>query len=362
MANNIRHLIDAYRHLRRKHENTVLATIIETQGSTYQKAGAKMLIAENGELKGLLGGGCFERDLVEQARSVFETENPKTLFYDMRSPGDVVWGLGLGCNGAVRVLLQLLKANDDFRPLNRIVEASESDTAGILATVYESGHPDYSIGDSFFLTEPELDGLGQQENASESIAATAGQTWRQRKAGQKTCVIDGHVVTLFFDFIRPPSQLLVLGAGADVLPVVECAKNLGWRVTIADHRPAYIKPDRFPSADALLHAMPEDLRERLSLNRFDALVLMTHSIDYDQRFLRAVVDSDIPFLGLLGPHHRRDRLLNSLGPEALKINARVFGPVGLDIGAETPEEIALSIMAGIHAALKGRNGGQLSPK
>ncbi|CCE23888.1 XdhC family protein [Methylotuvimicrobium alcaliphilum] len=359
MTRNTHHLIDAYWRLRNNTENVVLATIIETFGSTYQKAGARMLIAGNGESSGLLGGGCFERDLIEQAHTVFETENPKTLFYDMRSPDDAVWGLGLGCNGAVRVLLQLLKANSDFHPLNRIVDASESHTAGILATIYESDHPDYSIGDSYFLTESELDGLSQQGNTPESVVEWAKQTWMQHKACLKTCEIDRHTVKLFFDLIRPPAQLLVLGAGVDTLPVVQFAKALGWRVTIVDHRPGYVKPERFPAVDALLHLMPEDLQERLSLDRFDALVLMTHSIEYDERYLRVIASSRIPFIGLLGPVHRRDRLLDSLGADAPKIAAKVFGPVGLDIGAETPEEIALSIMAGIHAAMKGRTGGQL---
>ncbi|MBE0435472.1 MAG: XdhC family protein [Methylomicrobium sp.] len=359
MTRNTHHLIDAYWRLRNNTENVVLATIIETLGSTYQKAGARMLIADNGELNGLLGGGCFERDLVEQAHTVFETERPKTLFYDMRSPDDAVWGLGLGCNGAVRVLLQLLKANSDFHPLNRIVDASESHTAGILATIYESDFPDYLTGDSYFLTESELDGLSQQANTPESFAEAAKQTWMQHKACLKTCVIDYHAVKLFFDVIRPPTQLLVLGAGVDALPVVQFAKALGWRVTIVDHRPGYVKPERFPEVDALLHSMPEDLQERLSLDRFDALVLMTHSIEYDERYLRVIAASRIPFIGLLGPVHRRDRLLDSLGADAPNIAAKVFGPVGLDIGAETPEEIALSIMAGIHAAMKGRSGGQL---
>ncbi|WP_431065914.1 XdhC family protein [Methylotuvimicrobium sp.] len=362
MTCNPHHLINAYWRLRNNTENVVLATIIETLGSTYQKAGARMLIADNGELNGLLGGGCFERDLVEQAHTVFETENPKTLFYDMRSPDDAVWGLGLGCNGAVRVLLQLLKADNDFHPLNRIVEVSESHTAGILATVYESDHPDYSIGDSFFLAEFELDDLSQKGNTPVSITKAAKQTWRRRKPTLDTCLIDRHAVKLFFDLMRPSAQLLVLGAGVDALPVVQFAKALGWRVTIVDHRPGYIKPERFPNIDALLHSMPEDLHERLPLDRFDALVLMTHSIEYDERYLRIIAASRIPFIGLLGPVHRRDRLLDSLGGDAPNIAAKVFGPVGLDIGAETPEEIALSIMAGIHAALKGRDGGQLGIK
>ena len=150
MTNNNYLLIDAYRRLSQKPANAVLATIIETFGSTYQKAGAKMLIERNGELTGLLGGGCFEKDLMEQAQSVFETGKSRVVFYDMRSSEDVIWGLGLGCNGAVRVLLQLLKAEEDFYPLNMIAGAAEADTTGVLITTFESGHPDFPAGSSLY--------------------------------------------------------------------------------------------------------------------------------------------------------------------------------------------------------------------
>ncbi|MEQ1531855.1 MAG: XdhC family protein, partial [Methylococcales bacterium] len=151
MANKINHLLSAYQQLQRQHENCVLATIIETAGSTYQKAGARMLIKASGELIGLLGGGCFERDLLEHARSVFETGDAKTVFYDMRSADDEVWGLGLGCNGAVRILLQLLQAEQDFSPLQSIAAAAEANISGIMISIFESAHPDFPAGHSQFL-------------------------------------------------------------------------------------------------------------------------------------------------------------------------------------------------------------------
>ena len=157
MANKINHLIAAYRRLNEQPAHVVLATIVETFGSTYQKAGARMLIAKDGELTGLLGGGCFEKDLMEQALSVFETEKAKAIFYDMRSPDDLIWGLGLGCNGAVRVLLQLLKAEDGFNPLNTIADTAEANTTGVLVTTFESEHPDFPVGNSLFLPSNVID-------------------------------------------------------------------------------------------------------------------------------------------------------------------------------------------------------------
>ncbi|MEC4747264.1 XdhC family protein [Methylomicrobium sp. Wu6] len=348
------HLLAAYREASLQTDLLVLATIIETFGSTYQKAGAKMLIAPDGELTGLLGGGCFELDLIEHARSVFETGNAKTVFYDMRSPADAIWGLGLGCNGAVRIFLQLLTAEGGFSPLNHIAAVDEAEGSGILVTVIESSHPDFPIARNLFLPD------STDRQAESFPAACDVKPASQQKTRLEALRIGDHLVKVFYDPLQPPSQLLVLGAGADAIPLVKCAKALGWRVTVADCRPGYVSKVRFPQADATLHLLPQTLENLPEWNRFSAAVLMTHNFDHDRRFLAALAGTCIPFIGLLGPAPRRERLLESLENAAEPLNGRVFGPVGLDIGAETPEEIALSIMAGIHAELKGRSGGQLS--
>ncbi|MDD1621263.1 MAG: XdhC family protein [Methylococcaceae bacterium] len=355
----INRLIAAYRQLQGQNEPFVLATIVETAGSTYQKAGARMLIARGGELNGLLGGGCFEGDLVEHARSVFETGAAKTVFYDMRSPDDEVWGLGLGCNGAVRIFLQLLTAADDFSPLNIIADAGEAHQEGLLVTICESDHPDFPVAHSLFLPASSIE---DRQLSSFPFGATNQQTTHRGKPRLEAHAIGGQTIKAFYDPIQPSSQLLILGAGDDAMPLAQCAKALGWRVSIADHRPAYLNETRFPQADLLLHLRPETLGRHLNLNHFSAAVLMTHNIDHDRRFLAALADSTIPFVGLLGPAHRGERLLQSLENVGERLRERTYGPVGLDIGAETPEEIALSIMAGIHAELKDRSGGQLSPR
>lgn len=356
MANKINHLLEAYRQLQGDGEDCVLATIIETFGSTYQKAGARMLITQAGELVGLLGGGCFERDLVEQAVSVFATGEARTVFYDMRSGEDAIWGLGLGCNGAVRVLLQLLKAEQDFSPLNLLVEAAIAQAHGVLVTVFDSAHADFPAGRSQFLPAAIVGEQSVLPSGPFPFATAALQTALQQKPRIETHLLDGQDIKVFYDPVQPPWRLLIFGAGADAIPLVNCAKSLGWRVTLVDHRPAHIKPERFPLADELLYLPPEQVAAQLDLHRFNAIMMMTHNVEYDQRYLQAIVHCRAPFIGLLGPAHRKQRLLQSLGGEAALLNGRVFGPVGLDIGAETPDEIALSIMAGIHAQLRGRSG------
>ena len=360
MANKINHLIDAYQRLIQQAENCVLATIIETFGSTYQKAGARMLITTEGELIGLLGGGCFERDLIEQALTVFETGAPKTVFYDMRSSDDIIWGLGLGCNGAVRVFLQLLKAEEQFAPLNTLIDAAENNAQSIMVTVVESEYNDFPAGYSLFVPTTTTNNRELLSTAPFPFTSAALQTIEKQKPHIETHVINSQTIKAFYEPIHPPLRLLILGAGADAIPLTQFARLLGWRITVVDHRPGYIIKDRFPHVDQLLYRTPETLHDDLDINQFNALIVMTHNIEYDQRYLKALVYCEIPFIGLLGPVHRKIKLLQSLGNDASKISSRVFGPVGLDIGAETPEEIALSIMSGIHAELNKRNGQQLS--
>jgi len=358
MANQLHTLVDHFRNLAPDAADFVLATIIATQGSTYQKAGTRMLIAPDGTCQGMLSGGCFESDLSERARAVFATGRSVTVDYDMRSPEDVIWGLGLGCNGAVKIFLQLLKAEKHYFPLDALAQAVNHDRQGVLLTVIESTHQELPAGRSLFLREE--DGGNDDSPWPDALIAAARRTLSADRPHRENHMIDDKTVSVFYEPIRPLSRLLVAGAGADAAPVLHCAKALGWRVTLVDHRPAYIEPERFASADRLAYCPPQHLAEALDLDRFDAIVLMTHSFEYDARYLKVVVDSRIPFIGLLGPKARKDLLLEGLGAQAAKLDGRVFGPVGLDIGAQTPEEIALAIMAGILAAQNRRQGGQLT--
>lgn len=359
MASTINALLHAYPLLKQQPAAVVLATIIETMGSTYQKAGARMLIKADGEFNGLLAGGCFEADLLEQAATVFAGGHSKVVFYDMRSPEDAVWGLGLGCNGAVRVFLQLLTAENHFHPLDVMTDAVTGKKTGVLATIYTSTHQDYPVGQSTFIEAIKKDALYSIITRHEIYSAAAQQVLLQNKPQIAEHDVDGKSIKVFYEVLKPAPRMLLIGAGPDVVPVTCFAKALGWHITVVDHRPANIKPERFPDVDQLMHITPPELKEKISLDQFDALVLMTHSVEYDERYLKVIAGSKIPYIGLLGPAMRRNRLLDCMGDRADQIKGRVFGPVGLDIGAETPEEIALSIMAEIQAVLHQRDGARL---
>jgi len=322
----------------------VLATIIETIGSTYRKAGAQMLIARDGQAAGLLSGGCAESDLIERAQRVFASGAAEIATFDTRGSDDLIWGIGLGCEGAMRILLTRIEIANDYLPFSYVLKCKEQHRRGAFAMV---------VGD-----ELALGTTWQADNAELPIALRAPLA-AQIGAQTIDVSIADKKAKVFIAPVDLPARLLILGAGADAVPVVELAALLGWQVTIADHRPAYTVAERFARAHVVLSPAME-LSKRLKFDEFDAAVVMSHHLPTDQIYLAALADSAVRYVGLLGPANRRKRLLSELGERAALLSKRLAGPVGLDIGAHTPEAIALAIVAEIHAHLAGRTGSSFS--
>jgi len=341
MNTNPRTLINAYRTLQDARRPLVLATVIETFGSTYRKAGARMLITESGEFHGIIGGGCFEGDLLERAQQVFADGQPALHFYDMRAEEDELWGLGLGCNGAVRLLLERIDILQDAGPLSILQRCLEQRNRGVLATVCASDNPDYPAGKHFFVRENTF----IQDDLPGWLLTGIRQV-RETKLPVLAMHTPGHeTVTVFYDWIQPPPHLLIIGAGPDAIPLTGLAHSMDWEVTVVDHREAYADRNKFFTADQVLAVKPEALMDHVELDSVDAAVLMTHNINYDERFLKILAETNIGHIAMLGPVSRRDRLLKKSGNLSALLEGRVTGPAGLDIGARLPEEIALSIMA-----------------
>jgi len=351
-------LIRNYRYLSAQSVPLVLATVVEALGSTYRKAGARMLISADGGFYGLIGGGCFEGDLHEQARTVFETGEPRLLFYDMRAPEDALWGLGLGCNGAVRLLLQRLDANGNDPTMALLEDILNTDAPAVMATLCNGS----LAGVSYRLQPVHGEDVGPPAEYRSLMQAEARSVAALAQPALTTHAGNGHELSVFYDYIRPAPRLLLIGAGADAVSVLNLARQLGWRVMLVDHRPAYAVAKRFPGAEAVIHAQPTDLQAAVGSRRIDAAVLMTHNIDYDARFLMELYKLPCCYLGLLGPAARRDRLFGMSGLDPGAFGTRLHGPVGLDIGGGTPESIALSLVTEIHAVLHERDARPLHGK
>jgi xanthine dehydrogenase accessory factor len=350
MRGSAKALLTFFRERSARGDPLVLATVIGTEGSTYRKPGAQMLIAADGSSSGLLSGGCLENDLIQRAERVLATSTVEIVTYDARISDDPVWGLGLGCEGAMQILLQRLDAARSYQPLAFAAACVARHQRGAFALVVESRDRRYRAGDAW-------------HSASLEDAAPAAQIIehcqrRAQQGGFETVTVGprDQSITAFIAALELPARLLILGAGADAEPVVEIATLLGWRITVADHRAAYLAKGRFADGTHLTELRPERLATDLSLADFDAAVVMSHHLVSDTEYLRALAGTSIPYVGLLGPAARRRRLLAELGDEAARLGARLYGPVGLDIGARTPEAIAIAIVAEIQAFLAGRHG------
>jgi len=351
-------LLDFYR-AHRTDGALVLGTVIATEGSTYRKPGAMMLIAADSSYQGLISGGCLEADLASHAKAVFSDGQSRNICYDMSHGDDFAWGLGLGCDGIIHLMLQRLDRDTGFGFLETLEQAWKAKSHGLLSLVTSSNDPGYQAGDfalhcgdAFSTGDPQLmEGI----HSSEGSIFSRGHNMSRRYWQDSIEMRRGKVEVLLIP-IMPPPAILICGAGHDALPVARLAVEMGWNCTIVDHRSGYARADRFPASCDIRVLQPEQLKEKVPLAHIDAAILMTHHLGHDRHYLEQVVEASVSYIGLLGPRARRDRLLSEINAT----DVHVHGPAGLDIGAEMPESIALAIVAEIHAFLNRRDGSMLT--
>lgn len=348
-----RGILEAYQRWSADGKPLVLVTVVETEGSTYTKAGHRILVAADGEFRGLVSGGCLEGDLAEHARAVLDTGRAQLLTYDLRDESDDLWGLGIGCNGLFRVLLQLLSPTQDYAPFGAMAACLQGDAPGVTATVIESSDAGLQAGATALCAGGPVRYWQVPPAWEAPLAAACRQSAR---AGVATLVLEGRHARALVAPLAPLPRLLVLGAGLDAVPLLAMARELGWRVTVADHRPAYLERGDLGAADEVLSVEPERLEATLAPARFTAAIVMSHHLATDRAYLRSLAAHPLPYVGLLGPAARGARLLGEIGTAAESLRGRLHSPVGLRIGADSPESIALAILGQVHAALKGRTG------
>jgi xanthine/CO dehydrogenase XdhC/CoxF family maturation factor len=348
---NSRHLLDRFESVRARGEPLVLVTVYETLGSTYSKPGTRMLITGAGESQGLVSGGCLEGDLAERAGRVLAARQAATVTYDLRDDADELFGLGIGCNGLISVLLQPLLPEQAYEPLTTIAAALLGERSAGLALLIAPG-PEAAA------TTPAGGTLVVVAGAERNFGMPAAllpfvreQLAASRQHASAHCATDAAGNLLLFAPLLPVPRVLILGAGLDAVPLVNVIAELGWRVAVADHRPAYLARGGLGRAESLHTVQPTRLARELDLDAFDAIVVMSHHLLTDLEYLRQLRATATPYLGLLGPPARRRRLLDDLGAAAAGLDARLKGPVGIDIGADSAESIALSIAAEMQSVL-----------
>jgi len=329
----------------------VLATVYDTLGSTYSKAGDRMLIAGNGDFQGMLSGGCLEGDLAERAMQVARSGEPQTVTYDLRESDEELWGLGVGCEGLMRIFLQPLRAESGFEPFASIVACLVGDSPGVAVTVIESDCPNLAAGSALIGQGESWKAVGVPQDLDAALRGPAEEALAANRPARVRIDIEDESVELIAAVLRPAVRVLILGGGLDAEPVVRLVSELGWRVAVQDHRPAYIEKGNFSGAEQVTCHPAAELSARVDLSRFDAAVCMSHHLVSDRAYLVQLAQTDMAYIGLLGPVNRRDRLMNDLGDLAERLAGRVHGPVGIDIGGRGPASIALSIVAEMHQVL-----------
>jgi xanthine dehydrogenase accessory factor len=344
---------------------SVLATVVRTEGSTYRRIGARMVTLADGSRVGAVSAGCLEADLVLRAAGVRGSGTPEVVTYDTRSPDDLIWGLGLGCGGMTELLLEPLDPERAMAKAEYLSRVAESRHRTVLATVIRTSGDAVKPGDQAILDEKFVltgfDGLDAQ--ARTIVHRTARQALESGSSGAERHILQGDEVDVAYEVVLPTVRLSVCGAGPDAAPLVAAANRLGWHVTLMDHRPALVAAEQWPEVHCILVRSPGEIAGAVAKVDSDAAIIMNHHYERDLEYLAGWIDTPVPYIGVLGPRQRTERMLDALQEKGLDIGGargRIRGPVGLDIGAETSEEIALAIVGEIQAVHAGRSGGFLS--
>jgi xanthine dehydrogenase accessory factor len=346
-------------------EPVVLATVVSAVGSVYRRIGGRMLIRGDGSSIGAISGGCLEAELIRRSRPMLRGGAPEIMSFDTRDPADAVWGSGVGCQGLVDVLVEPLLPDRIATRLPFYRQVLVPARHGVLATLIRATDDQAIPGTKVLITESssETEDARAVEAAWEPVVSDARKELATGPSRVRMYSNPRGDWQVCFEVLEPSLRLLVLGGGPDAMPVTELARALGWRVTVVDHRPAFADPERFPAAEAVICSEPEHLAQHLALDEGMRVVAMTHSFPRDLIYLDLLLSAGVHYIGLLGPRRRTERLLSDLAGEGKHYPERVLrcihGPVGLDIGGETPEAIALSIIAEVQAVASGRCGGPM---
>ena len=346
----LREIVAAFAEICDGGRSGVLASVVHVEGSTYRRAGARLLVTPDDAMIGLISGGCLEGDLLERAQAVRASGTGTRVRYDATGDDDRVWGLGLGCAGVVDVWLERVDARTPG-PLHWLAEWLATRTTAAMATATEG---------------PRAGQRAALVSGAHMLGALSGP---EVENDLRTALSDGRSRTVrdgaeqrSIEVFRPALRVVLFGAGPDAVPLVNAMAALGWDVLLVDHREALARPERFPGAE--VHCVP--VAEEVEAARIDAgtyCVVMSHHYLNDRLLVRDLLATPSPYLALLGPKQRGDDLLRDLAADGVTITdhdrARIFAPAGLDLGADSPETIALSIAAEIQAVSARRSGGWL---
>ena len=339
--------------LARAGKQTSLATVVRIEGSAYRRPGAKFLVEEDGRTAGSVSGGCLEADVREAALEVIRTGAPRLLRYETSADDRSVFGLGMGCSGAVEIFVQSAAEGEAFETARAIRELLAGESAFAVSTVVKGAD---AAGRALVVL---AEGVRAGSTGDPSLDRDVSKCGAERLARRESGLDRTGASEIFTEVLLPPPHLIVVGAGDDAIPLCRYAADAGFRVTVVDHREVSLAPDRFPGAARRLVLRPEEGIDSLPVGPRAFAVIKNHSFRHDREWTRHMLSAGVPYIGLLGPRARADEILSQIGTAA---GDRIFAPVGLDLGSEGPEQVALSIVAEVLAVYSSRQPWSLREK
>lgn len=337
---------------------TILATVVHVEGSSYRAAGARMLVDEYGYMTGAISGGCLEGDALRKALLSLEQNRNKLVTYDTSDEDDAVIGAQLGCNGIIQVLFEPVDQVNELNPVELLRQANDKSKTYALVSIFNLDKSEHQKGTVLLIDKTGLIiSESSGESFSKAIRDVAVSSMKKQVSHFGEYITKSGTQHAFIDVIPPPPSLVIVGAGNDSQVLSEMAKHLGWTVTVADGRPSHANEKRFSNCHVVV-ANPESILDNIEINESTAFVLMTHNYNYDLAVLKLLLGFDeLTYIGILGPNKKHKRMFLELENEGFTLNevhhSKIYAPVGLQIGAETPAEIGLSILSEIQAVLTG---------
>lgn len=364
----VQDIVVAYDKAQQEGKQTALATVVHVQGSSYRRPGARMLVTDEGKLTGAISGGCLEGDALRKARLVMVQQQAMLVTYDTTDEDDAQLGVGLGCNGIIQILIEPIDPANPDNPIQLLKAFLRHRQTAVMVTLFSLRHKKADQVGTCFLMEQNRQIRGYQLPDAALQAALEANAQQALETGVSSFIEyeGGQYLTSFVEVLKPAFSLVVAGAGNDAIPLVQLAAVLGWQTTVIDGRANYATTARFPLAKQVLVAKAEQALAHISPDNLTAFVLMTHNYNYDLAMLRQLLPLKPTYVGMLGPKKKLGRMLDELREEGIQVTdaqlQAIYGPTGLDIGAETSEEIALSILAEIKAVFAKRAGAPLRDK
>ena len=347
-----------------------LATVVHVEGSSYRRPGARMLVTDDGQLTGAISGGCLEGDALRKALLAISQQKNKLVTYDTTDDNDTTLGVQLGCNGIVHILFEPILSDQPDHPIELLKKVLEKRQNAVLATLFSlNSRTGNQPGTCFLHLETDQVYFTNSGNSTFSeILSTESNTAKNiQDSFFKEFYLNDQKLTGFIEYLKTPPSLVIVGAGNDTIPLMEMAHVLGWDITVVDGRAGHATKQRFPKANKVLVARSNEVLAHIQPDKQTFFVLMTHNYNYDLALLKQLIEiKDCVYIGTLGPKKKLERMYNDLRLEGIEVTenqkTKIFGPTGLDIGAETSEEIALSVLAEIKAVMNDRRGISLREK